>query len=244
MAVHFPYFFKTPQVVFEFLSGVPDLLARQLEAFGITVAGNLIPIGELVTLPEDSDEEDTMDSCESVHESGLDLSSESEREQSLNGSFIFDMVNLDVTAVFVLISSLTHPGGCNYRFESNLLNAQAVLERKKPALAPLLSVIEGKKLIMCRSAYESVQSILSTVAGPEEKKRAKNLFENVQVVDDKLTERAAKLKISDKISPRSKVIFGSGDYYRAVTLSANRHFVSAANHQVLMASIFSDGIEV
>lgn len=50
-----------------------------------------------------------------------------------------------------------------------------------------------------------MQSILSTVAGPEEKKRAKSLFEHVEVVNDKLTERAAKLKISDKISPRSKV---------------------------------------
>uniref|UniRef100_A0A915AQH5 DUF1308 domain-containing protein n=1 Tax=Parascaris univalens TaxID=6257 RepID=A0A915AQH5_PARUN len=230
MAVEFPYFFKTPVIVFEFLSGVPDLLARQIEGFGVVVAGTLVPIGDLVKLPEDSDEEDVDDDSQSTPE----LSSSSTRlkgEGLLSGALAFDTVNLDVTAIFALISSLTHPGGCGYHFESSLLNAQAALERKKPALAPLLKVIEGKKLIICRSAYDSVQSILSTVAGPEEKKRAKSLFENVEVVDDKLTERAAKLRISDKISPRSKIIFGSGDYYKAVTISANRHFVSAASHQ-------------
>uniref|UniRef100_A0A914RWR2 DUF1308 domain-containing protein n=1 Tax=Parascaris equorum TaxID=6256 RepID=A0A914RWR2_PAREQ len=123
MAVEFPYFFKTPVIVFEFLSGVPDLLARQIEGFGVVVA-----------------------------------------------ALAFDTVNLDVTAIFALISSLTHPGGCGYHFESSLLNAQAALERKKPALAPLL-----------------------------------------------------------------KIIFGSGDYYKAVTISANRHFVSAASHQVYLS---------
>lgn len=50
-----------------------------------------------------------------------------------------------------------------------------------------------------------MQSILSTVAGPEERKRAKELFEKVEVVEDKLSERAAKLKLSDRISQRSKV---------------------------------------
>lgn len=64
---------------------------------------------------------------------------------SLNGAFTFDTVNLDVTAVFALISSLTHPGGCGYHFESSLLNAQAALERKKPALAPLLKIIKGNR---------------------------------------------------------------------------------------------------
>lgn len=50
-----------------------------------------------------------------------------------------------------------------------------------------------------------MQSILGTVAGPEEKLRAQKLFENVEIVEDKLSERAFGLKLSDKISERSKV---------------------------------------
>lgn len=62
-----------------------------------------------------------------------------------------------------------------------------------------------KKLIICQTAYDSVQSILSTVAGLQEKVRAKELFEKVEIVEDKLSERAARLKLSDRINQRSKV---------------------------------------
>lgn len=58
---------------------------------------------------------------------------------------------------------------------------------------------------MCQTAYDAVQSILSTVAGSDEKIRAKELFLKVEVVEDKLSERAARLKLSDRISQRSKV---------------------------------------
>lgn len=57
--------------------------------------------------------------------------------------YVVDTVNLDISAVFALISSLTHRNGANYDYASRLLNAQAALERKKPALPPLLKAIKG-----------------------------------------------------------------------------------------------------
>lgn len=66
--------------------------------------------------------------------------------------------------------------------------------------------ILGKKVIICRTAYDAVNNILSTVAGPEEMRRAEELFTRVEVVEDKLSERAKALKMSDKINERSKVM--------------------------------------
>ncbi|VDM97456.1 unnamed protein product [Thelazia callipaeda] len=191
MARNHPYFFKVPKIIFEFVNGVPDLLRRKLVSFGINV-----DINGLVKLPADFDlsDGDTCGNC-----SPCFLENSSPEMETMNA------VNLDISSVFVLISSLTHGSGANLTYSSRLLNAQATLEREKPALPFLLKVIDGKRLLICQSAYNAVESILSTVAGPEEKKRAKALF--------------------------AKIIFGSGDYYKAVTVTANRHFVHAAANQ-------------
>uniref|UniRef100_A0A1I8EIV2 DUF1308 domain-containing protein n=1 Tax=Wuchereria bancrofti TaxID=6293 RepID=A0A1I8EIV2_WUCBA len=231
MAQIHPYFFKMPKIIFEFVHGIPDLLQHKLESFGIEVIGDMVDINKFVKLPIDFsayDSDDIYDSTASFSE-----------EKCLNANdCIVHTVNLDISTVFALISSLTHKNGANYNYTSRLLNAQAALERKKPVLPPLLKAIKGVKLIICRTAYDAVQSILSTVAGPKEIIRAKELFEKVEIVEDKLSERAARLKLSDRISQRSKIIFGSGDYYKAVTVTANRHFVCAAAHQDIHFAVF------
>ena len=87
-------------------------------------------------------------------------------------------------------------------------------------------------MIICRTAYNSVQSILSTVAGPQEKIRAEELFKKVRIVEDDVSERAKNLAPTERISDRCKVIFGTGDTYRAITATANKHCVSSAFSQV------------
>uniref|UniRef100_A0A0R3QKR9 WD repeat domain-containing protein 83 n=1 Tax=Brugia timori TaxID=42155 RepID=A0A0R3QKR9_9BILA len=231
MAQIHPYFFKIPKIIFEFVRGVPDLLQHKLESFGIEVIGDTMDINAFVKLPTDFSAYDSDDI--------YDCPSSFPEDKCLNvNDCIVHTVNLDISTVFALISSLTHKNGANYNYASRLLNAQAALERKKPALPPLLKAIKGAKLIICRTAYDAVQSILSTVAGPKETMRAKKLFGKVEIVEDKLSERAAKLKLSDRISQRSKIIFGSGDYYKAVTVTANRHFVYAAAHQGIHFAVF------
>ncbi|VDK77517.1 unnamed protein product [Litomosoides sigmodontis] len=216
------YFFKMPKIIFEFVHGVPDLLQHKLESVGIEVVGDMVDINEFVKMPVD------FASCNHTCDSTLSFL---EDECQKPKSYAINTVNLDIGSVFTLISSLTHGNGANYNYTSRLLSAQAALERKKPALPPLLKAIKDTKLIICQTAYDSVQSILSTVAGPQEKIRAKALFEKVEIVEDHVSERAARLKLSDRINERSKIIFGSGDYYKAVTVTANRHFVYAAAHQ-------------
>lgn len=84
-----------------------------------------------------------------------------------------------------------------------------------------------------------MRSILGTVAGENERQRADELLKRVEIVEDRTTSRAAALKLSDRVSNRAKVIFGAGDYYKAVTMTANRHFVQAASHQV-GATVYSN----
>ncbi|VDD92272.1 unnamed protein product [Enterobius vermicularis] len=223
-AANYPHFYKPPEIIFHCLNGVPDIIVNELISCGVRVIGTVIPIGELVVLPEDWDSDSySSDSCSSEV---LELE---KRESSV--------LNLDITAVFALISALTHGDGAKFHFASSMLNDQARSERKSPVLPRLMKMMEGKKVIICRTAYDAVNNILSTVAGPEEMRRAEELFTRVEVVEDKLSERAKALKMSDKINERSKVIFGSGDYYKAVTLTANRHFVNAAAYQGLRFAV-------
>lgn len=71
---------------------------------------------------------------------------------------VINTINLDISSVFALISSLTHRNGTNYNYASPLLNAQAALERKKPALPPLLKTIKGL-LIVFRFTFVIVVNI-------------------------------------------------------------------------------------
>ncbi|KAE9413578.1 hypothetical protein Angca_008539, partial [Angiostrongylus cantonensis] len=220
MAGLFQRNFSPPEVVFEFVAGVPDAIAAKLRSIGVIVIGEEMAIGTIAKIPEDFMELLMENDGDGGHMPGSSMKSPQ-----------LPPVNLDVSAVFVLISNLTHEHGTDHMFDSTLLTQQAEMEKKNPARKQLLSQIEGRELIICRTAYDSVRDILSTVGGDSEKKRMEELFKNVRLVDDAVSERTSTLKHSDRINQRSIIIFGSGDYYRAVTATANKHFVSSAYHQ-------------
>ncbi|KAL3216520.1 hypothetical protein MRX96_033020 [Rhipicephalus microplus] len=69
------------------------------------------------------------------------------------------------------------------------------------------------------------------MAGPCETEAAHRLFERLEVVPDSPSERAAGLALRGKIRKRSKIIFGTGDRLKAVTVTANSGFLRAAKAQ-------------
>ncbi|PAV56917.1 hypothetical protein WR25_15760 [Diploscapter pachys] len=205
-----------PEIVFDFISGVPDKIAIKLESIGIRVAGKRIPIESLAKIPEDF-----LEDLEPVEEQKTE-----------------DMppVNLDVSSVLVLCSNLTHPGGLDHKFKSNTLKIQMDMERKIPARLQLEKLLKDRKLIMCQTAYNSCQSIVKIVGGPTEQERFAKLMENVEVVEDDTSDRAKRLAArfdatNLNVSERSITIFGSGDEYAAVTATANKRFVRAARQK-------------
>lgn len=90
----------------------------------------------------------------------------------------------------------------------------------------------GKELCCCRTAEEDFKSILKTIAGSQEKRRAEEFLKKIKIVPDNPSERAKTLIVKGKIRKRSVIIFGTGDSLKIPTVSANAGFVRAAQHQV------------
>ncbi|CAD6192148.1 unnamed protein product [Caenorhabditis auriculariae] len=217
MSKRFMRNFSAPEVVFDFTAGVPDRIANKLRSEGVNVVGTLVDINTITKVPEDFLEM-------------LDVSETKDVETSSSEPYQ-PPINLDVSAVFVLVSNLTHEGGTNHRFSSKLLTQQAEMEREQPARRNLLEKIEGRDWIMCKTAFEAVKTIVYTVGGETERERWEELIRKVRIVEDNPSPKSELLQLSDRINSRSIVIFGSGDHYKAVTATANKHFVSSAHHQ-------------
>ncbi|XP_021341652.1 UPF0415 protein C7orf25 homolog [Mizuhopecten yessoensis] len=147
-------------------------------------------------------------------------------------------VNLDITTLITLVSAVTH-GGCHFIFPEKILTLQAKDERENPALPQLQTYLNGKELYACQTAWDDFETILKTLGGPEEKRRAQLLLHRVKVIPDQPSKRAKDLPDTGKIRQRTKVIFGTGDELGAVTTTANMGFVRAAEHQGVSFAIYS-----
>ena len=58
------------------------------------------------------------------------------------------------------------------------------------------------------------------------------LFLKFKVVPDNPSEKVMSLKENKKVKHRTKIVFGTGEFLRAVTTTSNAHFVRAAESQV------------
>lgn len=165
------------------------------------------------------------------------------RAETINNSQLNDpcidtsQVNLDITTMITLVSNITH-GGCKYTFKEKILSMQAEEERMTPVLPELERYLEGKQFFVCQTAVDDFQTILDTLGGDNEKQRAIELLSKCQIVPDQPSEQAKKLPNTGKIRERSKIIFGTGDQLKCVTVSANSGFVRAAEHQGLTFAVY------
>ncbi|XP_032421897.1 UPF0415 protein C7orf25 homolog isoform X3 [Xiphophorus hellerii] len=146
-------------------------------------------------------------------------------------------VNLDITTLIAYVSALSH-GRCHFSFREPVLTEQAAQERRWPVLPSLDAFMAGKQLFACRAAVTDFRAILDTLGGPGEKERAQTLLARLHLVDDQPSERSRRLTPSAKVNRRSLAIFGTGDFLRAVTMTANSCFVRAAANQGVRYSVF------
>ena len=86
---------------------------------------------------------------------------------------------------------------------------------------------------------DDFQSILDTLGGEGEKLRAKELMTRLKVIPDQISDKVHMLKTGGKVRERSKVIFGTGDYLKVVTVSANSGFTRAAQSQNITLAVIS-----
>jgi len=102
------------------------------------------------------------------------------------------------------------------KFEKAIFFSQAKAERCNPVKPALESIFADHRLICCRTAMDDFLAIVKLVGGPEEKERAREFVSDriTEIVADQESERVASLAITAQIKPRSKVIFGTGDFLK------------------------------
>jgi hypothetical protein len=169
------------------------------------------------------EDDDSEDNDSSFSEENSDTT---DHDSNLDESIL----NLDITAMIAYVSALTN-GQANFQFQEKILTQQASWERSRPVKPVLDQLFKDKQLICCQSAIDDFNSILANLGGPSEKIRALELFDKIKVVPDQCSDKVDLLKTGGKVRERSKVIFGTGDLLKAVTVSANSGFIRAAQSQ-------------
>lgn len=150
-----------------------------------------------------------------------------------------DLINFDTTALIAIVSGISNGGTekllaapeceLRQRFKSNyeFVIAQVMSEIQSPILVQLACVVFGKKGIICQKVCTEFKELVSMCGGPNEKLRADQLLKCLTVVADKPSERMMSLPTTRKLAVKNKVVFGTGDYWRAPTVTANMAFVRA-----------------
>ncbi|KAJ6402277.1 hypothetical protein OIU84_014379 [Salix udensis] len=113
----------------------------------------------------------------------------------------------------------------NYEF----VIAQVKSEIQNPILPEMAGVIQGKRGIICESVLSEFKQLVSMCGGPNEKLRADKILKCLMVVPDSPSERMMSVPTTRKLASKNKVVFGSGDHWRAPTLTANMAFVRAVS---------------
>lgn len=249
-----PVHYCHPHVIFAFYNGVSSPMADHLRDMGVSVRGDIVAVNAVATEEEEEQhQEEEEEQAEEDKDGEVDEEEEedtSELTRVDRGTVVASLafpaqvhveecrrVNLDITTLITYVSSLSH-GRCHFAFREHVLTEQAAQECRQQVLPQLDAFMEGKELFACRAAVHDFQVILNTLGGPGEKERAQKLLARLHVVDDQPSERTLHLTPSAKINRRSLMIFGTGDWLRAVTMTANSRFVRAAANQGVRYSVF------
>ncbi|KAK8286133.1 hypothetical protein V6Z12_D08G272200 [Gossypium hirsutum] len=150
-----------------------------------------------------------------------------------------DFINFDTTALIAIVSGISN--GCaeellnkpevelRHRFKGNydFVIAQAMSELQYPIHVNLSAAVSGKRGIICQSVLSEFKELVLMCGGANEKHRADQLLKCLLVVRDSPSERLIGLPTTRKLALKNKIVFGTGDYWRAPTLTANMAFVRA-----------------
>ncbi|XVF30304.1 hypothetical protein REPUB_Repub16aG0045200 [Reevesia pubescens] len=150
-----------------------------------------------------------------------------------------DFINFDTTALISLVSGISN--GCaeellnkpehelRHRFKGNyeFVIAQAMSEIQNPIHAELSATTSGKRGIICESVLSEFKELVLMCGGANEKRRADQLLKCLLIVRDSPSERLIGLPTTRKLALKNKIVFGTGDFWQAPTLTANTAFVRA-----------------
>ncbi|PPS14520.1 hypothetical protein GOBAR_AA06057 [Gossypium barbadense] len=140
-----------------------------------------------------------------------------------------DSINFDTTALIAIVSRISN--GC---VEELLYKPEFELRHRfkgnydfYPIHANLSAAVSGKRGIICESVLSESKKLALMCGGANEKHRADQLLKCLLVVRDSPSEQLIGLPTTRKLALKNKIVFGTGDYWRAPTLTANMAFVRA-----------------
>ncbi|CAN1265793.1 UPF0415 protein C7orf25 homolog [Linum perenne] len=148
-----------------------------------------------------------------------------------------ELLNFSTTSLIAIVSGISN--GCaekllsgpecqlREQFKGNTEFVKS--EIQNPLLPELVKIVSGKRGIVCRTVVSEFEELVSMFAGANEKSRARDLLKRLLVVEDTPSERMTSLPTTRKLDSKSKIMFGTGDYWRAPTLTANMAFVRAVS---------------
>lgn len=232
----YPYMYKPPKVIFEFVNCIEESLACKLENLGVVVHGERLPNFDKNDLECDSQSDYDEDDTPSNEDYTNDLSYTScLNEVELN------TLNLDVTTMMAMVSNMTN-GHSNYVFKQPVLTQQAQWETQRPVKSILEKLFEGKQLVCCQTAWDDFEKIINILGGEMEKKRTETLKASLTILPDDLEGKddypRSNLKVRGHVRLRSKTVFNFGHRIKALTVSANEGFIRAAKQQGVFYAAF------
>jgi hypothetical protein len=161
-----------------------------------------------------------------------------------------NIINVDVNVIITICSELSNldpntdiPKEIISRCTTgNTEKLCDIVENKKFILEQLKKY---KKRIICQSAYEKLLEFSSGVVKfcPKEVERIKNILEelDITIVEDNITSRIKNMKHPNKLA---NAVFGSGDYYRAITISAYNSYINYARQlRIFILNIPCESVE-
>ncbi|PIN09365.1 hypothetical protein CDL12_18043 [Handroanthus impetiginosus] len=160
-----------------------------------------------------------------------------------------NLVNFDTTAMVAIVSGIsngqtekllaTPESELRGRFKGNydFVIAQVDSEIQNPMHNELFRVVSGKRGIICESVRLEFQELISMCGGLNEKQRAEYFLKFLKIVPDYPSTRLISLPTTRKLALKNKVVFGTGDYWNAPTVTANMAFVRAVSQTGMSLSV-------
>ncbi|KAF1765979.1 hypothetical protein GCK72_005933 [Caenorhabditis remanei] len=222
--------FNNPQIRVIFKNGILCEMADKLTRHGIIVDGERIEkehpdltgkwndaliekLGESEDSDWEYDEEDVIPIKPCHQQSRLTSSIPS--------------INLDISAVMLLVSNMCEPSGARFKFQEEMINKHVENERETPAKKPLLEKLKGHRLIMSELALDQVRKIVHYVGGPTEKIRFAELVKTIESIPDETGDVGRVSMLSDikGITPITKRVFSCAETTGTPTVTANHKFL-------------------
>lgn len=235
-----PYNFKPPVCVFWFVNGVTSDVVEELEAIGIISHGTVLD--ESLFALNNKIKGKKKELKQLVEEKEKYFTSIPDDNNNFNFASGCPIANLDITTLICYVSHIANEldvnGSETTQYIDPLLQQQAEEERKCPVLPIINKMMEGKKLVCTKIAWERFWGILDTIGGEQERERANQLMQRIEIIEVDPSERAQALTQGSKIKQQHIDIFGTGDSIKAVTLTANAAFLRVASDQGVSFNVF------